>query len=174
MLRNLTFLGLPSYQHMFLGAIVVILAVPLLVNLPEARVAVPALAPLFVLGFVGPFLNAAGHLTLVVIGLAISSLHPIAVGRFARSGGTAFAASAGLVALAWLATGYGIYFARETGWHGLTDISHPTDDVTGIGVIWFVFIGTLPISIGAAVVAGFVSAWANPLGHPAATPPQPN
>jgi hypothetical protein len=75
------------------------------------------------------------------------------------------------VSLAWLATEYGIYFARETAWHGLTEIGHPTDDVTGIGVIWFVLIGTLPVSIGAAVVAGFVSAWVNPQGHPAPTTP---
>ncbi len=130
MLPNLTFLGLPSYQNMFLGAIVVILAVPLLVNLPEARIAVPALAALFALGFAGPFLNTAEHLTLIVIGLAIFLSMPIAVGRFARSGGTAFVASADFVLLAWLATGYGIYCARETGWHGLTEIGHPTDDQT--------------------------------------------
>ena len=147
-------------QNAVFVVIITILAIPLIFNRHEALLVVPALAALFLLGFAGPFLNLAGHLVLAAIGLAVAMVLLIALGFRARSGGTAFVAGAGFVMLTWLTIGYGIYLAREIGWRGLTQLGRSSESPDGdVGLIWFVFIGITPVSVGAAVVYGLACSW---------------
>jgi ABC-type amino acid transport system permease subunit len=111
----------------------------------------------FGLGFAAPFLNVTGQLALIAIGLAIFVGMPVAVGRIARSGWAALFSSAAFVPLAWLATGYGIYLARETGWPGLRQLGESTDS-PGVNGIWLILIAALLFWFLAAFLLGLVSA----------------
>ena len=86
---------------------------------------------------------------------------PVALGRRARSGGTALVAGIAFVMLASLAIGYGIYVARETGWHGLTRLGQSSEWPNGnLGLIWLPFISLSPVSLIAGFMYGAVCSWA--------------
>jgi hypothetical protein len=148
-------------QNAVFVVIIAILALPLIFNRHEALVVVPALGALFVLGFIGPFLDMYGHIALAVLGLAIVIATPITVGRFARSGGTAFVAGAAFGMFTWLAIGFGIYFVRQTGWHGLTEWGSRSSDQPGVAAVWFVFIAGAFIWLSLALICGVMAAWVN-------------
>jgi hypothetical protein len=147
-------------QDAILAAIVAVLALPLIFNRREAFVVVPALGALFTLGFIGPFVNVIGHLALAAIALGVVAALPVALGRRSRSGGTALIAGMSFAMLLWLAIGYGIYLAREIGWHGLTRLGQRSEWPHGnIGLIWLPFILLSPLLLIAAMLYEAICAW---------------
>ena len=128
---------------------------------PALLVLALGLAAFFGAGFLRAFLSDPLRwlLTITCFALALGVLATIA--WVARTQWGAALASAAFVPLALLSLGYGIYFARETGWHGLLPMGRATSDHTGTNVIWYPFIVGAGFWLLPAMVASVAVAWAN-------------
>jgi hypothetical protein len=145
----------PGTLVVLIGATAVLVATGsrLLRGKIEALAVLAGLPPMFALGFAGPFLDRNWHLAFIATGIGIGLAVAVTAGRTAETRWGAAVAAAAFVPLAVIAVGYGIYLARETGWHGLTPLGS-RDHWGRIGSFWAFFILGFPLWAIPAVLTG--------------------
>jgi hypothetical protein len=144
------------------GIVFAILSRRALLFRAEALVVLAGLPPFFAMGFASPFLDQVWQLAVVALGMAFALAISFAIGRYAATKRVAALAGFVFVPLACIAFGYGIYEARETGWHGLLRLGE-TSDAPGIWYFWLIFMGLTPFWGLAALALSGLASWVNSL-----------
>lgn len=134
-------------------ALLFVIFVVWLLRRQELLVVAVALIAFYGIGFLAPFLDQSLRLALVLLGSCLLLAVVAIVARVASTKWAAATAAFILVPLSFIALGYGIYEAHETGWHGLRQLG-ASSDAPGIGSFWLVFIYGTPLWIAVGVVSG--------------------